>query len=404
MGDVQQSATSTWTSISSPAASRRQDGARTLGRVDVHENPADADAAWAALEDSPGGSIYQSRRFLLPWLRTLGEAGGITPMIVVAHDARGEPVALLPLGVSRSGPARIAGFLGGADSNANLGLFKPGLDLSPADLESVLRAAAAKTRLKPDIFVLTNQPKKWDGVPNALDLFSSLPSASYCHGGVLDADPAVFLGIHQSKDAAKKLRKKQKRLEDSGALRFFIPRTAPDIARVLDAFFAQKVATFRQKNIHSAFETPEMRSFLERSCCYGPNGAPPAIELYALEHDGSVIATYGGGQHLGHLHLMFNSYDMDPEISRSSPGDLLLRMLLEQKCREGLRGFDLGVGEARYKNSWCDYSEPMFDSVLPITALGHASRIAEVARRAAKRWIKQSKWAWPLARMLMRRG
>ena len=91
------------------------------------------------------GSVYQTRRFLLPWLATHGAANGVTPMIVVAHDGAGSPVALLPFGVEKHGPVRIAGFLGGADSNSNAGLFRPGVEFSPADLESLLRGVAAKS-------------------------------------------------------------------------------------------------------------------------------------------------------------------------------------------------------------------------------------------------------------------
>ena len=386
------------------ADARRLERSRALGRVDVLDNLAAAEPAWARLEAECGGSIYQTRRFLGPWMATFGARARTTPMIVVASNAAGEPVALLPLGVTRRGIVRIAGFLGGSDSNANLGLFRPDTTFTPVDLESILRAAAAKAPVRPDIFLLENQPKQWEGASNPLDVFASLPSASFSHRGGLVDDPRAFLAARLSKDTAKKLRKKQKRLEDMGALALFSPTSPADVSRVLDAFFTQKLATFREKHIHSEFSSPEARSFLERASAPGVDGARPAIELHALTLGGRVIATYGGGVHLDHLHLMFNSYDLDPEFARSSPGDLLLQMLLEQKCREKLKSFDLGIGEARYKSSWCDSVEPMFDSVLAITAPGHAFRVAEIARRSFKRRIKQSSWAWPLAQILMRRG
>ena len=381
---------------------RREGKSRTLGRVDVLDTLAAAEPAWTRLEAECGGSIYQTRRFLQPWIETFGARARTRAMIVVARDASGDPVALLPFGVTRRGPVRIAGFLGGTDSNANLGLFRPDTTFTSGDLESLLRAAAAKATVRPDVFLLENQPKQWEGRDNPLDVFSTLPSASFSHRGALAEDPRVFLG-RLSKDTAKKLRTKQKRLEEQGALTLVSPTTPAEISHVLDAFFAQKLATFREKHIHSEFGSPEARSFLERACSPGADGSRPAIELHALALGGRVVATYGGGVHREHLHLMFNSYDIDPEIARSSPGDLLLQMLLERKCREKLRSFDLGIGEARYKSAWCDASEPMFDSVLAISAPGHAFRVAEIARRAFKRRIKQSSWAWPVAQILMRR-
>ena len=152
-----------------------------LGRIDVHENLVDGAAAWSEMEALCPATVYQTRRFLLPWLATHGADACVTPMIVVAHDAQGIPVALLPFGVAKSGPARIAGFLGGADSNANVGLFRPGVDFSAADLESLLRAVAAKSRLRPDAFLLVNQPLTIEGRPNPLDIFPHQDAASFCH-------------------------------------------------------------------------------------------------------------------------------------------------------------------------------------------------------------------------------
>ena len=305
----------------------------------------------------------------LPWLATHGAANGVTPMIVVAHDGAGSPVALLPFGVEKHGPVRIAGFLGGADSNSNAGLFRPGVEFSPADLESLLRGVAAKSRLRPDAFLLVNQPATIEGSPNPLDIFPHQDSASFSHFGSLQADPAAFIANRLSKETAKKLRKKKKRLESMGRLALLRPQSALEVARILDVFFRLKLARFREKNIHSPFEEPQCRSYLERACTPRPE-RPPSIELYALTLNERIIAIFAGSEHRGHLHLMFNAFDMDEEIAKSSPGDLLLQWILEDKCREGLKSFDLGIGEARYKNAWCDHAEPMFDSVLAITSLG----------------------------------
>jgi CelD/BcsL family acetyltransferase involved in cellulose biosynthesis len=101
---------------------------------------------------------------------------------------------------------------------------------------------------------------------------------------------------------------------------------------------------------------------------------------------------------------MVNSFDGDPEIARCSPGDLLLQSIIESACREGLTGFDLGIGEARYKDSWCNESVAMFDSIMPVSVKGRVYARYESLRLNAKRWIKQSDWAWPLLLRVLRRG
>ncbi len=381
---------------------RRVSSGRKLGRVDVHEDIHAAWDAWAELEDDCPGTIYQSRRFLVPWMATFGIFERMTPMIVVAHNSSGAPVALLPFGIYRRGPVSIAGFLGGVDSNANIGLYRPGFTFSPADLESLLRAAAAKARLKPDLFLLINQPQNFAGAKNPLDIFPHQSSASQSHCAELTSSPRDLLAARMSKESAKKLRRKHKRLSEAGSLRYFTARTPLEIAQVLDVFYQLKLARFHQKGIRSNFDMPESRSFLERACCT-TNAETAAIELHALALGERMIAIYGSGAHGDHLHLLFNAFDMSEDVARYTPGDVLLMEMLERKCSEGARSFDLGIGEARYKEMWCDRTEPMFDSILALSPLGHAYRIVESTRRHAKRWIKQSRWAWPVAQRLMRR-
>ncbi len=373
---------------------RRDGKTRSIGRIDVLENPALALKRWETLETLCPGAFYQSRAFALPWLAAYAKSFSIAPMLVIAHNSAGEPVAFLPFGVRRRGIFSVAEFLGGKDSNANMGLFRPGVAFEPDDLISLLKASAAKSRFKPDLFLLTNQPSVWEGAPNPLDIFPHQGSASYLHGGALGADPQAFMKERLSKDTAKKLRAKRRKLEATGDLTHV---TAADPAmrrKIIVAFFEQKLARFREKHIGSIFETPQAREFLETA---------HALEWHALMLNERILATYGGAAHRGRLQLMVNSFDADPEIARSSPGDLLLQSILEQKCAQGLASFDLGIGEARYKESWCNESVAMFDSILPASRLGRFYAAVESSRLGAKRWVKQSDWAMPFAMRLLGR-
>ena len=77
-----------------------------------------------ALAQEAPASPYQSFDFARVWFATIGAAEGATPLIVVARDDVGQPVALLPFARVARGPLRFAVFLGGKDSNFNLGLFR----------------------------------------------------------------------------------------------------------------------------------------------------------------------------------------------------------------------------------------------------------------------------------------
>ena len=84
-------------------------------------------------------------------METIGAAQGATPLIALARDAQGEPVALLPLARSRVGPLHIASFQGGRMANYQMGLFRDLERWTRADLEQLLRNVARQAGL--DLFV-----------------------------------------------------------------------------------------------------------------------------------------------------------------------------------------------------------------------------------------------------------
>ncbi|MEI9916279.1 MAG: GNAT family N-acetyltransferase [Methylovirgula sp.] len=145
----------------------------------------------------------------------------------------------------------------------------------------------------------------------------------------------------------------------------------------------------RRKAITSDFAAPSMRSFFERLCRHGNTSANRWLELYGLALGGRIIATYIGAAHRGHFSAMVNSFDSDPEIAKSSPGDLLLMKLVAAQCTDDRTSFDLGIGEARYKMTYCDIKVPLFDVVVPLGARGYAVAARQAICSRLKTAIKE---------------
>ena len=198
------------------AGVNRREAARNLTRIVVYENPAEALPAWRELEAIAPTSAYQTYKWLAPWIETIGRPRGVCPMIVVCHGANDLPVALFPFGIVQQGNIRLVNFLGGRDSNLNLGLIRPHVQLNQSDVESLLRIAADNARLKPDAFVLVNQPRSWEGVPNPLAQLPHQRSPSQLHSATLGPNGADFVNERLSGDARRKLRSKRKKLSEMG--------------------------------------------------------------------------------------------------------------------------------------------------------------------------------------------
>lgn len=375
---------------------------RPFAEVVVHTDMRKAQADWAQLEDCASYSAYQRRDWILPWLGSIGRRDGWTPAVIVARDSEGRAVALLPLGVARRGPLRLAEFLGEKDANFTFGLFRPGVTFTRADIEAMMREGARGTPGGIDLFSLFNQPADWEGARNPLLQLPHWRSpADGYKATALTAPGERYLAARYSHDTRKKLRRKEKRLAELGALRHLRARDADEARMILAAFTAQKSARMKEKGLDDTFGSAAAREFLARVAIEPlERGQEPAVELHALMLDGRVVATLAGARAGGRFSGMFNSFDADADISRNSPGDLLAAKVLAEKCDEGLTTFDLGVGDARYKRTFCDAEEQLFDAFFSTTLAGRAMMWVKSRKRRLKRAIKHDPRLWRLVESL----
>ncbi|MCW2275411.1 GNAT family N-acetyltransferase [Rhodoblastus acidophilus] len=359
---------------------------QSFDRVDVFRDPREALACWRVLSADRCGSFYQSETFLLNWLEVYR---GVEPFFIVARAA-GAPVALLPLGLRRVGPLRVAKFLGGSHANYNLGLFRDPDAFAAEDIAALLRAAA-RAPGGPHLYRLLNLPRIWNGVENPLLRLPHQDGASPAYCTALADDGDVWLSHKLSADTRKKLRKKEKRLTDRGALSYF--RAPPERAEtLLDVYFAQKQNNY---TLGSVSEIARARAFYGRLAGQG-------LELHVLALAGRPIAILAAGLNGERLQGLFNAYDADPEIAKSSPGDLLLARVLRDACARGLKCFDLGLGEARYKAMFCGEREAMADVVFAATPLGALAAPLFVADLKVKAAVKNNAKVWRVVQRLRR--
>jgi CelD/BcsL family acetyltransferase involved in cellulose biosynthesis len=368
-----------------------------FAHCEVFDDMARARAPWAEIEGQARASPYQSYRFVETWMETTGRARAIRPMIVVARDTAGRVNAVLPLGRSRRGPVWVAEFIGGADANFKMGLFRPGLQIGSAAIVALLRRAARATRPWVDVFWLINQPLSWQGVANPMAALPHRPSPSFGYKSALTKDFDGWLKRRHSKEAQKKLRKKERRLNELGRLSHVVAQDEASARAILAAFLSQKEARMRAMGYANSYEAPHTARFFDMAATRGPAQAAPILELHALTSGERIVATFGALVHPDRFCGMFISYESDPEISRCSPGQLLILEIVRDLCVRGVATFDLGVGEARYKDENCEAEEPLFDAAVAVTPLGLVSGAAALLQRRIKRWAKHTPWAWKLA-------
>lgn len=383
-----------------PATSSATASDARQGGFEVIEDLAAIEGLWRSFEVEGVCSPYQRFDWVQAFTTELAAHDGLRTRILLLRDASGRPLLLLPLVLRRSRGVTVAAFTGGKQANFNLPIVAKGLAsrVAAPELKRLL-LDAARGALGADVFVFVNQPRAWRGESNPLVAFDNVASPSQAFKLSLSRNADQTLARAFSSETRKKMRKKVRLLSELGDATFLQGRTREEVEAILAAFFEQKQARFRDVGIQNPFEG-QAQDFIRRACLNGLERGEPAIELHALSIGDRIIATFGAAGDRWRFCGMFNSFDNSADVSRYSPGELLLAHIIRMQCERGREIFDLGVGEARYKSALCDEVEELVDTFLPVTPRGKAYAAAIEQFVACKRFVKQTAWAWRAVNVL----
>jgi CelD/BcsL family acetyltransferase involved in cellulose biosynthesis len=361
--------------------------------VEVLPSIAAAAPIWRELEALGSASPFQHLPFLDAWMSHAGRAEGLEPLVIIIHWD-GRPAALLPLCVGRRHGLKVARFMGGAHVSFQLGLWRPDLSerMTAADMNALLDAIR---RAAPDLdmLALCSQPANWQGLQNPLLLLPSQPSPSRAYSGALQPDFEALLRGAMSGPSVRKFRGKERKLAERAPLALLTARTPDEARRILAAFLAQKAERMAELGLRDPFAQAGVAEFLFAAATAGLDHERPALELYALTVGDDIAAIFGGVRGANRFSGMFNSVDR-ARYGRESAGHLLLFRVIATQCGRGLSRFDLGVGDAAYKDMFCPDTETLFDQHIALTARGRLVARLYAARQAMKRRIKASPLLW----------
>jgi CelD/BcsL family acetyltransferase involved in cellulose biosynthesis len=376
------------------------DGVAEAFRIEILDGLAVAERAWRSLENA-GAVLSPYQRF--DWVAAF--TSSVTPngdiRVAAIYDEDDRPVLILPLAIERWAGMRIATTIGGKHANFNLPVMplRPEAPLARSAMLDGLRRIASEIGI--DVFVLASLPKSWAGRPNPLAGFGT-PSPSNAYEVALEQDPEATAQRSMTNEARKRLRNKERGLAKLGEVAFFQAQDEGEVERLLNAFFRQKEERFQELGIPDPFSDPAVRAFLRSAALDRLEDGCPALELYGLTVGQRVAAVLGGAADAERLSGMFISFEACKEAMKYSPGDILVSRIVREQCERGRRFFDLGVGEARYKRTFCNDTVELVDVFLPVSTRGRLYAAAGRALAGLKRRVKQNPRAMQLVTKLRR--
>jgi CelD/BcsL family acetyltransferase involved in cellulose biosynthesis len=220
---------------------------------------------------------------------------------------------------------------------------------------------------------------------NPLSLLKTGPEAESCH-------EAALLGTWDSLGAKllkhNQLRRKLRSLEREGTVTFEIASTPEQYDAYVEVLLRQKSQRDIEERGYDSLMRPGYVAYLKQArCLLYPSGP---VCLFVLKVGDSIVASYFGvtdGRR-------FIAQTPGIEGGRWVPysvGKVLICKMFEWCFSRGIHAFDLGYGDERYKNEYCDVENTLHKAVIPVTWKGClASRWRTVSQGMHRRRV--SSW------------
>jgi CelD/BcsL family acetyltransferase involved in cellulose biosynthesis len=321
---------------------------RTI-RIANWNEVSDLEAAWTALLNRvPGHSVFQTFAWNVCWWNAF--RGSHELFVILAYAGSGL-VGIAPMMITQEkGPfvrvRRQVRFIGSTNHASDYCDF-----ITDPDVPHALHALLDEMSVSSGGFHrvdLSHFPSHSPNRARVVEYFRS-QNARFTIEFQAEA-PVRILGDNQAdlKVANKKsLRKNTNFFTKSGKLHFQQCRSEGEIQECLDFFFEQHKS---RRGSRSQFFDPAQQVFyrelVRRAFRHG------WLRFDVVLFNGVPLAFHFGFEHLRRLILYKTTFDV--QFAPRSPGEVLIKFLLNDAIRKGLQEFDFTVGSEAYKHRFAN--------------------------------------------------
>ncbi|MGI9420493.1 MAG: GNAT family N-acetyltransferase [Geminicoccaceae bacterium] len=355
--------------------------------IQITESFVDAEPFWRALEQTGDAIVFQTYDWQAAWHQLIGRQQRVRPCIAIVTTDDDRPLMLLPLGIVRRGLGRALIWLGGelTDYNGPVLAADAALYLNGLGIDGLWR----RLRHELPAFDYVDFQRLPAEIGNQHNPFVQLsnrgnPIAGRCTR--LGSSWETYHNGKRSAETRRKERKKEGKLGLHGPIEFVVAQTTAEIDRIVAALVAQKSASYQRKGVKNLFRDPAYVDFL-KAFAHDHVESGLAV-LAAVKVDDEIIATQWGLIYGNRFYCLVYGHDQG-RFARYSPGNVLLRRLLEWCCERDIDVFDFTYGDESYKDHWCEDRLALHDCLLPSSPLGSVIvlgiRCSEGVRLTVKR-------------------
>lgn len=361
----------------------------------------DVETAWRQLQESNLATVYQDFNWVSAWLKNLisnnQNSSQLEPVFITVHDAE-KPVALFPMCIRNKKSIRILSWLADGHFNYQSGLFDQGF-LTALDEDGFLSLWKNIENLLPAYHVLrlTNQPSHISDIESPFRWIERRPSPNSSHQLIFEHHNwDDLLKELRSKSTRKRMRNEESRLSREGNLRWKKVDSEDQLEYYLDELFRQREARFKLLGIELEANPDSYKDFYIELLKESIHDKNPFVSMMVIELDDVVLATILLAEKDEKIYPLINSMTSS-EYRKWSPGDYLLRLVIQDACEKKSKLIDFGLSEdSNYKTAWCNNRTEIFESIKGKGPIGKITAGFINSEILLKRKVKQSPklWSW----------
>lgn len=333
-------------------------------------------------------TAFQHGYWLGAWYRAFG---GVAPLIALISDAAtGRDIAVVPMVSHVRRGIRIVEFadFGVSDNNAPILTSDAALDASPMD--AIGQALVGALRALPDGFDLLRlkkMPAQIGGKPNPLVSLGRIGSSSLNGNLVLTGDN---YDAYQASIKRMQMPRCWRVFSRHEGARFEIATDVTRAHELLDVMDAQQQARMKKLGSRFVLNDDAHARFYRDVARLGVADGYAVVS--ALVCDEGIVATTLGVRHGATYFLLRISHAGDSWAS-CSPGLLVTERTMAALHGEGVRRFDLSIGNHDYKRRFGAEKVPLTDVSVALSWRGVPYALRDHAAQGLRRYPRLAAFA-----------
>jgi CelD/BcsL family acetyltransferase involved in cellulose biosynthesis len=340
-------------------------------------------AAVASSFEQTDATPFQDLRWLASWYGAFGGTGNVRPLIAVISDAAScEPAALVPLVLRVHHGLRIVEFADLNLTDYNALLPGPAMPVDAKGAAALGRALIASLRRLPggaDLLRMQKMPAMLGGKPNPLVALGR-PGSCSLNGNAITV--GTDLGAYLGSIKKMQLPRSWRVFSRYPGASFRLVTDIQDALALLDLIDAQQSARMRSLGLPFTLDQDVQAAFYRDLVRRGIEDGYVVMSALSCD-EGTIAAVLGIRQ--GDCFIFLRISNAGRGWSHCSPGRLIVERTIKALHAEGVRTFDLSIGDYAYKRRFGASSLPLTDVSV---ALGWRG-IPFVMRDRAAQWLRR---------------